>query len=716
MKSKKIICSAIAATIVLGATFAGCTDLVSTINSEDMKQVIATVDISKSENLFKEGLSDYVSAITSKDIVKRDLISAFVNVGYSQVNNGSSYEDVFNSLVTSLTNNAVVTQYATLYMLKEKSGQDADALTKFTNSELTEVEKYEYLLGGEGSDDVNLAKYNLCTAVNNSLDTIEERYIDHDHEESGTDSRTTPSGIDTVKEDYYPKTVVDGKTVLNYGIYTGYDGYLLNSEWDYEPLDGTNRNTRRNAYNSFVTSLRNNYLVSEDDEDTTDVWNLNYIQDEYLAQLQQIVINNYYDLFSEQQEEIIKKVENGEYTFLKGRYETLVGSQENSYTTVSAFESAMGSASDTSFVLYSPDTTKNTEDKNGTFGYVYNILLPFNAVQSRQLKQLSDYKDKGVIDDEGYFNGRKAILEEIETTDQRAAWFNGTTDYSFKAAEAGLEDYFGKDGGREYLFFENNVAKSGENGKYEDLEKYIGLYSYNGTVTEEDDGTYTLKPNKLNIDDMLEEFKAYVDYVMGGAKTSYSLNSGYNTDKYYKDDKKKEIDYSKFVYASGKVDIGTPDKNSLLVKDTAQYKAMAAVNELQYAYTTDTGVLSQYLGYSVSAYSTNYIKEFEYAAQTAVKSGAGTFNVCAGDYGWHLIYVTDTFSPAGGETYTPQWTEERVINTEGSFENKFYEWIKDSILSDVTTTKRSIIIELFAGDTTITKYEKTYKDLLELGK
>ena len=153
----------------------------------------------------------------------------------------------------------------------------------------------------------------------------------------------------------------------------------------------------------------------------------------------------------------------------------------------------------------------------------------------------------------------------------------------------------------------------------------------------------------------------------------------------------------------------------MFVKDSAAYKAMSAVNELQYAYTTDTAVLSDYIGYAVSAYDTDYIPEFEYAAQAAVDEGAGTIYVCAGDYGWHIIYVTATFDTAGGAVYGDDvnWTTEYVLK-EGTFQNLYYNWIKDSTLSDVTSARRSVINQQFGGDDTVTTYEDTYKDLLGL--
>jgi hypothetical protein len=722
-KSKRIICGIVAATMVLGATFSGCT-LISTNNEEDLKQVIATVDITKSANLKDEGLEDVATTLSSyydfsTDILKRDLVSAFFNIGYSYVSNGSTYSAVFTALVDGLISTAIISQYATLYTLNDMVKTDSSAIAQFVQTDWTDVDRYEYLLGGSDSKYVNIAKYNLYVSINSSLDSIEETNISDSDSTAGTATRTTPTNVDTEKDDYYPQ---DSDGNLNYGIYTGYEGYLLKDSWDYEAVEGTTRNTRRTAYNSFITSLKSNYLLTDEDTNVTDVLNLSYVKEEYVSQLQQQVIARYLENYENDQEaKILETNDDGEYIFLKRKYESYLAEQAISYSDTSAFETAMGSMSDTSFILYSPDTTTTTVDEtgdglgNGAFGYVYNILLPFSTTQSNRLTEYSSYLSDTVVGNDEYYIARRKLLSEITTTDQRSAWFNGETDYSFDASSSSLNYYKGANGDRNYLFFENNLTKTE---KYEELEKYLGLYTYNGKVTKNTDGTYALTPNKLTIDDMLKEFVAYVNFVLGdeGSAQQPTYNDNYNATTYYKADG-KTIDYSKFVYATGLVTFGGTNKNSMLVTSSAQYKAMAAVNELQYAYTTDTSVLSQYIGYSVSAYTTSYIKEFEYAAQTAikeaVKNSSGAYTVCAGDYGWHLIYVTDTYAPAGGEVYNVSWTAEQV-NTEGTFENKFYQWMKDSILTDVSTNRRSIIVELFGGDTTTTKYEDTYKDLLEL--
>lgn len=740
MKSKKIICGAVAAAITMSVAFSGC-GLLTSVNEEDMKQTIATVNIGRSDKL-GEDLQKYSSAIQDEVIVKRDLMNAFINTYSGNTSSGLNYETIFNSLVTQLTNSAIEVQYATLYVLQTKAKEKGSTETlEAYKAKTTLKDKLIYLLGGEDSKGVLQAQYNLYVSLNGALDSFEKTELKEDEDYVGTDTRSTPAGIDKTVDDYLPLRD-DGK--LDYGVYTGYDGYLIDAAGKYEGLDNTNRNTRRQAYSQFLKRLENNYLISKSETNKTDVLQLSYVQSQYEAQLQQCVVNEFYDIYNEEQETKIGMLDaNGEYSFVKAKYQDLLDGQEQTNKNASAFETEMGNMSDTQFILYAPATTSDTEARDGTdgttygtFGYVYNVLLPFSVTQSNKLSKLQGYRDKDVIDESGYFAARNEILREIKTTDQRAAWFNGATDYSFDAAkyneenENKIEYYDAGDASRSYLFFENNLTKTTE---YKPLEKYAGKYTYNGTVTKNKDGSYTLVPRQLDIDDMLTEFKNYVNFVLGatdsvetfagdtmesamnGGNGSYYATTEFrveNADGTYDDNK---IDYSKLVYATGRVKFNDCTAENMFVASSDRYKAMSAVNELQYAYTTDTGVLSQYIGYTVSAYETNYIKEFEYAAQQATRMGAGAFKVCAGDYGWHLIYVTDTFDFNGGEVYGNVEFTEALIKEEGTFQNKFYNWIKDSTLNNETTQKRTEILQYFANDTTVTKYVNAYKDLLELG-
>lgn len=711
-KSKLIAIAAVAVSITMGATFGGCV----TLNERDVKQTVSTVNLSASSD-FKAEFGDYADAIEDETITKMDLIVSYLNTGSSYVQQGYTYAQVFDMLSDALVENATVIQYATAYVLKSKAEVGDITLAEY-NAKSTEKEKYEYLLGGESSDSVKSAKYSVNSSLNSVLDNYEKKHIKSDEEESytGTGSRTTPTGVDTLKEDYIPE---------NYGVYTGYTGNLLaDAGEDYEPLDGTNRTTRRKAYSEFINYLKNNFLIDLNETDNTKIENLKYVQDMYVSQLQQEIISEFSDLFEEDREKIITTVEGGVYTYVQGRYQKIYDEQVSSYNETSSFETAMDNISDSTFILYSPSTKEDTDEIDGTFGtygYVYNILLPFSGKQSDRLTELQYYRDNNSgVTDSDYFADRNKLLKNITTTDQRSAWFNGTTDYSFKASETTL-DYYGKNNGRDYLFFENNLTKTES---YEALEKYDGRYSYNGTVKKNENGSYTLTPEKLTIDDMLNEFVAYVNFVLEGDKASYSYGDTlsasvgdnaayYATTDFTKAGEEDEIDYSKLVYATGKVTISDTSDQNMFVKESDRYKALSAVNELQYAYTTDTGILSRYIGYSVSAYTTNYIKEFEYAAQQALRMGVGAFKVCAGDYGWHLIYVTDTFNFEGGAEYVPTFSAENV-EKEGTFENRFYEWIKQSDLTKEATLKRSEIIRSYVNDDTVKTNKEVYKDLSEI--
>ncbi|MDE5722416.1 MAG: hypothetical protein K2I30_06760, partial [Clostridia bacterium] len=437
MKKKRVAVAALASCIALSAAFAGCS-LVSTNNRRDMEQVIATVNISQADKLPKE-LAEYKSAINTTSILKRELVSYFLNVGYSYVtNNGMTYEQTFNMLVDALIDNAVLTQYCTLELL---AADETKTLSEF-NACKNDVEKYVYLLGGEDSDDVRLAKYSLLSSLNSAIDNNEQTLIDEDDGYEGTDTRTTPTNLNTEQDDYYPGKE-EGK--LDYNVYTGYKNYLLSDSGSYkdDAIEGTTRTTRIKAYNTFISNLSNNYLIDED-EDLTDIWSIKYIQTEYLNQLKSRVINKYYEVYEEQQEEALKNGEEA-YAYVQSEYENLLKAQTDSYNaSSSAFETAMGSMSSNSFILYSPDTTDSDlfdGTNNGSFGFVYNILLPFNAKQSAQLSELNSILSAD-DDKNAYYIARNELLRGISTTAQRSAWFNGATKYAFNATESGYgNDY-----------------------------------------------------------------------------------------------------------------------------------------------------------------------------------------------------------------------------------------------------------------------------------
>lgn len=731
---KKLACAAVAAAIGLSVGVTGCS-LVSTNNRQDMGQVIAEVNISNVDASLKDdAVKTYGESVGASKIIKRDLIAYFINVGTSYINSGYGYDETFNLLLDSIINNEVLTQYATMYLLNT-SEIDVNQF----NAKPTEAEKYEYLLGGEDSEDVKIAKYSLYSSINSVLDQFEEAEIsgsDDDDDAAGTETRATPGNVGTEVEDYYPKKENDE---LDYGIYTGYSSgasydYTIDNSGAYkdDALDGTTKKTRQNAYNSFLKRLANNYLISSS-EDVKNIESLDYFKEEYVSQLKSRVISHYYDVY---EEEVEKKLTE---EYLQSEFDSLFNSQKTKNSTSESFVSAMGEMSDSSFLLYAPDPLI----EGNKFGFVYNILLPFSAKQESELSKLQAQNgydsDSHEFDkpehQNAYYAARNALMQQIKTEDQRTPWINGQTEYAFDSSAEGSSvtvnektPYNGGNEGRTYLFFEDNLTKTN---RYEPLDKYAGLYTFNGTVVKDKDDKYVIHTNKLDIDQMLDEFTGYVDYVLGNTPSTTTVNKTadyYNTTDFYKEGTdKKEFDYSKLVYATGKVDLGITNSQdnrmNLFAKDcevdstkytaSKEYLALSAVNELQYAYTTDTGVLSQYVGYAVStADDTGFIKEFEYAAQAAVKEGEGAFTVCAGDYGWHLIYCTFTFDKSDLAQYNPDW---KRVKQEGTFENLFYEWKKSGDLPNVSSTQSSAITSTYNRKSTVTKYQERYQDLLNYG-
>ena len=132
----------------------------------------------------------------------------------------------------------------------------------------------------------------------------------------------------------------------------------------------------------------------------------------------------------------------------------------------------------------------------------------------------------------------------------------------------------------------------------------------------------------------------------------------------------------------------------------------SAVNELSFAYNTDTAGLNTYLGYAVTIGKTSYVSEFEYAAQMVCKEGAGSYAVVATDYGWHIIYCT--FAYMEGDL-TPFVYDAAQEDEEGTFSNLFYEAFRSQIVEQYSTRAQREAISTY--DDGITLYKDRYADL-----
>ena len=728
-KTVAIASVAIASVMAIGM-FAGC-DLVLTNNTKNMNQTIAEVDITSSANFQKEFADFYEvkgrsagveideqkkafleRVIGTASVTKREMIVSFVGAGYNAMTSyGWSYKDTFDAISDSLVQRQIYIQYAKAYFLK--NGWTDEDGTEYTYDDLA---KFNAAVQGQKGIDYEIAvlkyfltekeieKADFATRVmfNNSIDSLEKEYIkeqedEHDHEEN---VRTTPTGINTTNSDYYDP---------EYRVYTGtgkQSGVI-----GYETQKGSTATTRLRGYEDLIGSLRSNDLVKIG-ENTSDIESLEYFRIENRNDYEDALINKLTATFTKYAEAKIDQ------DYCEGKFNEILGTQRENFSASSSnLEKAMDSVSDTNFLL----TATGNSKEESAFGYVINILLPFSTAQTDELNSVKqDFGDtKG-----NKFATRARLLKYVKATDQRGSWFAGEEDYSFKSDD-GYTGTFNNAKDRTYLFFEDYLKEAEENEtvKYERLKNYLGKYTYNGTWDEE---AKKYKPYAINIDGFMAELEGYLDYALeskNSLETTTSTPANYYTrpaSSYY-DEEDGTVDYSKFVYLAGKVKLfsqpNSYDANNIFVKGSNENKVFSVINELSFAYNTDTAGLNPYLGYSVTANKTNFVSEFEYAAQWAVTNGAGSYIVVPSDYGWHIIYCTFSFVDSNYEVdgiKTPFQYDDEKKEEEGTFSYLFYESLKANAASTESSNRRSKIITSFKDSYTI--YEKRYSDLSNLGR
>lgn len=171
-----------------------------------------------------------------------------------------------------------------------------------------------------------------------------------------------------------------------------------------------------------------------------------------------------------------------------------------------------------------------------------------------------------------------------------------------------------------------------------------------------------------------------------------------------------EVDYSSFLYYKAKVnELQSFNANAVYVAGSKENTVMSMINELSFAYNTDTAGLNTYRGYVVAPTDTDYVKEFEFAAQEAIRGGAGTITVAPSDYGWHIMYCTFSYD-ADGTPYEFDWND---IETEGSFSNLYYEAMKSSQLTSYASAVQRDVINRYNTEASgcVVRYESRYSDL-----
>lgn len=719
MRKKARAAAAVALSAVFACgLFAGC-QFVTTDTTKDFSQVVAEVDITKSADFAEGGeFHAYADVIGQADILKRDLAASFISNYSSLQNQGiTSYASMFDQICKQLVNQQIYIQYAMAYLLKNGDAagnpytpegykaavanqDDALAGIKYF---LTETEQKQGL-------------YATRVRFNNSLDSTEKDDLGQaDSSSSSTPSRTLPTGVNSANADYFDEA---------YKIYTGFNS--ASDCGSYKTVDGSSVTSRKKAYSSFLSNLRRNDLLPKG-EDTSDVEKLSYFEMELRSQYQSMLLGKLNDLFEKTAEEKITE------SWIQGQFDTEFNNQKQNYkSNVSSFESSLDSASDTTFLLTAPEEN---------YGYVINILLPFSTAQKATLDSLE--QDAGEHT-KNKFVQRAGLLKMIVGTDQRDSWITEGTDYSFDATAQSSEitSFYGKDNGRTHLFFKdglivdytpeyfqtaNNAKAKNFTDEYTAVPKYYGRYSFNGSVSyDKEKDVYRIVKNKVDIDKFISEMEGYMDYAFGEVFSRSNVTTGdYEfPDTYYtrehtdyyavkntsegKETDYNTVNYQSFMYYTGKVNFSSAyDANKIFLAGSEENLAFSVMNELSFAYNTDTAGLNPYFGYSVVTGKTNYMSEFEYAAQKACERGAGNYIVAPTDYGWHIIYCTFSYKENNGEI-KPFNFDFAQVNTTGTFSNLYYEMWKSKFVSDYSSNMSKAATNAYNNDDCVTIYEKRY--------
>ncbi len=707
-KKTKIAAMTLAGVVACGA-LAGCS-LTTRDTSRDLSQVIAEVDISKSDKFAAGGeFAEYADVITRSDVLKRELVAGYADYGATYVSSyGYTAEAAYDLIKNNLVNRQIYLQYARAYFLKNgatvKDKEGGETKVNYTK------EGFNAAIAGKEGDEREIAaiayflseeeqahaEYELKVTVNSALDSREHEVIEgihthqHEDETSTSSSRTTPTGVDAENEDYYDPA---------YKVYTGSNS--LSDCGSYEAQDESTPASRKAAYRAFLAGL-DSYGLIRKGENTSDLTALSYYSLERKNMYEAELLEKLNDAFEANAESGITedwiKTEKLEKTLKVQKASFSVANSED-------LDTALDGVSDSNFVLYAPEG----------YGYVINILLPFSAAQARELKDApADMDDpKG-----NKFLKRASLLQSLTAIDQRSAWFKA--DYAFEASE---EDHAYGTESTKYLFFENNLKKSSPaegtaQAHYNELKNYLGRYAYNGTVSikekegDEDEKEYSFRPNRITIDDFIEEMTGYL------SSEGLTLTGGYASNRYYDlsldeiYETDETVDYSKFLYYRGKIEqLADFDPNKIFQKGSKENLAFSIINELSFAYNTDTAGLNSYLGYAVSPNTTDFVKEFEYAAQEAVRMGPGSVTIAPSDYGWHIMYCTFAYGKDTTEPYTFDWSQRFE---EGTFSNLYFEAIKADNFSKYSEDMQQKIVNTYNNETCVTVYTKRYSDRYEV--
>lgn len=620
MKKKLFAIIAVIMSIMIGvSSLFGC-NLVTPNNERDLKQVVATV------NIGNEGQA-------TDEILKKDMIMAYLNYGYSYVYQGEmTSADAFKMIVDNLINASIMTQYVKKYY-------EENALIKDSAKAKWDVERY--ITADEKLD----ATYDSVEALNKLIDAYEEDEEVKKQDTVPSTERNAPVNAEKAEKELTP---AEKQQYITDGVIKGDVG-----------------SNRRKAYNEAVKVLDDNMLLGDDfanDDLTTSL----YYKDTLTNAEESILIQNYRNIVADNARAPIT------FDELKNQYKLIYEEQKTKHASAMNFADALTDINALGPLVYS---------QHKGYGFVYNLLLGVSKDQEAEIKAI---EEKDTIKRSAE---RRTILSSTIAKDLRTSWILSGYDF-------------------------DGVNFTGDYTLVPDSP-----YAFQGVAevknAGEDDEFRSIKSvREFGLDEFINEINNYI----------YGSSVG----AYVNDSAKPEVLYSADV-----------------ASQPANYHEK--INELIFAFSTDSGSLNTYRGYVIAPTpdldgEETYMKEFANAGRELLKMGEGSYMVVATDYGYHFMFYSmlldetinyptfvDYLNSCGSVQDEAYWlgryndilanyNDEDYVDALGEADLYIYNLIKTCANADTAVEADSeAIIRTYKFDKNyVVKYESRYTDLLGL--
>ncbi len=562
-------------------------------NDRDMAQVVATVNIGGKKDV----------------IYKKDVSVAYVNYGYMyQQYYGYTKKQAIEEIVKTLTNSRVIVQYALQAFDKAEAGSPFENVYK--NPAITD--KWDFARYLKEDKELIEADYETYKSVNDLLESfvaLEED--DKKNEAAPSTKRAVPTNAANAE-----MTIADKKLYIDKG---------------FDVRSGN----RSKAFKSFIDLLDDNGLLGSGFDGKT-VESTDYFKKTLEANRENKIISKF--------EELIQKDARKTITFAKLEEEYLKDKEKQTDLSAAEFAQAISSATVDKPLLYGA---------YGNYGYVYNLLLGADSVQSALITKnnedtkLSDIERREL---------RRDILANTTAKDLRSSWVLSGYDMEYIADTSALANY-------DATYKGNGATTVKFTGDYTFGADYS--LPFQGTVnrlrekTDDESAVYGVADARIFL---LDDFISFMDnYVYGGAQSNVSLSSNF------------ESKYTQSVYKK-------------VVSSAAVDGYTQKINELLFAFSTDDGSLNTFKGYAIApkvdgSDSEQYVAEFAEAARELIKevdNGENGYIVVATDFGYHIIF----FSAVYGGNYNAGTFTEYLDSTGYDKGSKTWQEVYDDMIEN----------------------------------